>query len=86
MLEKKKLAKTSEKELHEIKIDNMPDKQFKVIIVNVLTGQEKEKNLDFQKRDKKQNKTKKQAQLKNTIIEMKHTLEGINSTLTDTEE
>ena len=41
MLQRKELKKTSEKELNETEICNIPDKEFKVIIIKILTWLDK---------------------------------------------
>ena len=41
MKKKKKQDKTTAKDLSEIEINNIPDKEFKVIIIKILTGLEK---------------------------------------------
>lgn len=56
-------------------MNNMSHKEFKVIIINMLTRLERrvEKQNFYRER-----KYKKESELKNTINEMKNTLEGIN--------
>ena len=48
ILQKKEQEKTSEKELNEMEISNMSDKEFKVIILKIRTWREEWKNSDLQ--------------------------------------
>ena len=88
MFQMKEQGKTSENELNKVKINNLPDKEFKVMIIKMLNelGRRRmdEHSEDFNK--EVENIKKNQAELKNTITEMKNALEGINSRLDDTEE
>lgn len=43
---RKEQDKTSEKDLNDMEISNLPDKKFKVIVINILT--ELEKKMDDQ--------------------------------------
>ena len=75
--------KTS-KELSEVEIDNLADKEFKVVIVNMI--KELRRRMDSQSEmleifNKELENMENQAEMRNTITEMKNTLEGINSRL-----
>ena len=75
-------GKITEKELNEMEIYNLPNLEFKVIIIKRLTGHERrvnEQNNNFDIEIK--NFKKSQSELKNTITKIKNTLEGINSRL-----
>lgn len=64
-----------------------PDKEFKVMIIKVLTGFEKKVdglNENFNK--KIETIKNKQLELKSTLIDRKNTLDGISSRLEDAEE
>lgn len=68
-----------------MKINDMPDKVLKVIIIKMLTkpGRRMDENSE------KFNKEKiffKKSELKNTITEMKNPLEGLNCLVKDAEE
>ena len=69
-------------ELSELEISNLPDKEFKVMIVNML--KELWRRIMNSENFNKElgNIRKNQTELKNTIMEIKmNTLEGINSSL-----
>ena len=87
MFQMKKQDTTSEKVLNETEINNLPDKLFKVMIIQMLT----KLGIKIDKHSKNFNKElenikKNQSELKNTITEMKNKLQGINGRLSDTEE
>ena len=77
-------------ELSEVEISNLPNKEFKVIIIKMF--KELRRRLDEQSEKLKvfnkelENIKRKQKEIKNIITEIKSTLEGINSRLDDTEE
>ena len=90
MFQKKEQDKTSEEELSEVEIGNLPKKEFKVMIVK-MTKELRRKNSDQNEKWEVFNKElenikNNQTEMKNTITEMKNTLERINSKLNDTEE
>ena len=69
-----------------MEVSNQPDKEFKTMVIKMLTGVERrvdELSKNFNKEMGEKKKTKPQS--KNTITEMKNTLEGTNSRLADTE-
>ena len=76
-----------EKTRNETEINNLPDKEFKELVIKMLTEVWKrihEHNENFNK--ELENIKKYQSELKNTITEMKNILKGINSRLGDTED
>lgn len=79
----KKNDKNSVKELNEIEISNLPDKELKVIVVKMFTksGEERIKKGEIQK--EVENFKKNQSELKNIIMEMKKIPEGISNRLDD---
>ena len=84
---KEQEKKTWKKIHNEIKINNLPDKKFKALVIRTLTELGKrmyEHSENFNK--ELENIEKNQSKLKNTITEMKMALEGTNSRLGDTEE
>ena len=87
MFQMKKQDITSEKELNKVEINNLPDKEFKVMIIKMLIKHRRRMDEHSEKFLKELENTKKnQTALKNTITKIKTTLEGINSRLEDTEE
>ena len=83
--------KTPEKQLNEVQIGNLPEKEFRIMIVNMIQdlGKRMEANIEkMQEMFKKhlEELKNKQTEMNNTITEMKTTLEGINSRITKAEE
>ena len=83
--------KTPEKQLNEVEIGNLPEKEFRIMIVKMIQGLGKrmeakiEKMQEMFKKELEEWKNK-QTEMNNTITEMKNTLEGINSRITEAEE
>ena len=81
--------KTPEKQLNEVEIGNLPEKEFRRMIVKMIQNlgkrMEAKKMQEIFNKDLEELKNK-QTDMKNTITEMKATLEGINSRITETEE
>jgi len=66
-----------------MEINNMPDREFKVMIVKILTGLKKRvEDIGDTLKEIKKN----QSQLKSTINEIKNTLDRINSRVQEAEE
>ena len=64
----------------------MPDREFKVMDIKILTGLEKRVEYLSETLNKKTgNIKKKQSEMKNSITEIKNTLDGINSRLEEAE-
>ena len=83
--------KTPEKQLNEVEIGNLPEKEFRRMIVKMIQDLRKRKEAKIEKMQEMFNKDleelkNKQAKINNTITEMKNTLEGINSRITEAEE
>ena len=83
----KEQEKTPDKTTNKTEINNLPDKEFKALVIRILTElgkriDEHSKNFSKELEYIKKN----QSELKNTITEMKNTLGGINSRLGDAEE
>ena len=77
--------KSLEKKKKEMEISNMPDKEFKEMIIRISTKLERwieelRENLNKELKGI----IKDQAELKNTITKMKNTLKGVNNILTNT--
>ena len=88
--------KTPEKQLNEVEIGNLPEKEFRIMIVNMIQDLRRtmeakiEKMQEMFNKDLEELKNKhleelniKQTEMSNTITEMKNTLEGINSRRTE---
>ena len=85
----KEQDKTPEKQLNEVEIGNLPEKEFRMI-VKMIQDLGKRMEAKIEKMQEMFNKDleelkNKQAEMNNTITEMKTTLEGINSRITETE-
>ena len=79
-LVKTKIPQTSERGPSETELTNLPERDFKIKIINML--KELHKNIQ----DPRENFKKERETLKNTVSEMKHTMEGFKSTLNEIEE
>ena len=87
----KEQDKTPEKQLNEVEIVNLPEKEFRTVIVKMIQDLGKTMEAKIEKMQEMFNKDleelkNKQTEMNNTIIEMKTTLEGINSRITEAEE
>ena len=74
--------KTPEKQLNEVEIGNLPEKEFRIMIVKMTKDLGKRKEAKIEKMQEMLNKDveklkNKQTEMNNTITEMKNTLEGI---------
>ena len=90
MSQMKEQNKTLEKQLNEVEIGNLPEKQFTIMIVKMIQDLRKRMEAKVKKMQEMFNKgleelKNKQTEMNNTI-EMKNTLERINSRITDAEE
>ena len=99
MYQMKEQDKTPEKQLSEVEIGNLPEKEFRIMIVKKIQDLRKRMEAKIKKvqemfnKDLEELKNKhleelknKQAEMNNTITEMKNTLEGISSRITEAEE
>ena len=80
-----------EKQLNEVEICNLPEKEFRIMIVKMIQDLGKTMDAKIEKMQEMFNKDleelkNKQAEMNNAITEMKTTLEGINSRITKAEE
>ena len=87
----KKQDKTPEKQLNEMEIGNLPEKEFTIMIVKMIQDLGKRMEAKIKKMQEMFNKDleelqSKQTEMNDTITEMKNTLEGINSRITEAEE
>ena len=83
--------KTPEKQQNEVEIGNLPEKEFRIMIVKMIQDLGKRMEAKVKKMQEMFNKDleelkNKQTERNNTITEMKNTLEGINSRITEGEE
>ena len=90
MYQMKEQDKTPEKQLNETEIGNPPEKEFRIMIVKMIQDLGKRMEAKIEKMKKMFNKDleelkNKQTEMNNTITEMKTTLGGINSRITEAE-
>ena len=91
MYQLKEQDKTPEKQLNEMETGNLPEKEFRIMIVKMIQDLGKRMEAKIEKMQEMFNKdleelNNKQTEMNNTITEMKTTLEGINSRITEAEE
>ena len=91
MYQMKEQEKTPEKQLNEVEIGNLPEKEFIIMIVKMIQDLGIRMEAKIEKMQEKINKDlqelkNKQTEMTNTITEMKTTLEGIDSRITEAEE
>ena len=91
MYQKKEQDKNPEKQLNEVEIGNIPEKEFRILIVKMIQDLGKRMEAKIEKMQEMFNKEleefkNKQTEMNNIITEMKTTLEGINSRITEAEE
>ena len=82
----KERDKTPEKQLNKVEIGNLPEKEFRIMIVKMIQDLGKRMESRTEKMQAMFNKDVeelKNKQVNNTITEMENTLEGINSRITD---
>ena len=90
MFQFKEQDKTLEEQLSEVEIGNLPEKEFRIMILKMIQELRKrmeariERMQEMFHRDLEELKNK-QTEMNNTIIEVKNTLEGINSRITEAE-
>ena len=82
--------KTSEKQLNDVEIGNLPEKEFRIMTAKMIQDlgkrmEAKIKKQEMFNKDLEELKDK-QSEMNNTITEMKNTLEGINSRISEAEE
>ena len=91
MYQMKEQDKTTEKQFNEMEIGNLPEKEFRIMIVKMIQDLVKRMEAKIEKMQEMFNKDleeskNKQTEINNTITEMKTTLEEINSRITEAEE
>lgn len=80
----KTMTNITARDVYETEIINMPDKEFKIMIINILTGHKKimKDVSETLNREMKMN----QSEMKNSISEIKNILDEINGKLEEAEE
>ena len=91
MYQMKEQDKTPEKQLNKVEIGNLPEKEFRIMIVKMIQDLRNRMQAKIEKMQEMFNKDleelkNKQTEMNNTITEMKTTLEGISSRITESEE
>ena len=91
MYQMKEQDKTPEKQLNEVEIGNLPEKEFRIVIVKMIRDLRKRMVAKIKKIQEMFNKDQeefknKQTEMNDTITEMKTTLEGIKSRITEAKE
>ena len=83
----KEQCKNLQDEINEDKIGNLPEKEFRIMIVKMIQnlGNRMEKIQETFNKDLEELKSKQKA-MNNTITEIKNTLEGVRSRITEAEE
>ena len=81
MYQMKEHDKTPEKQLNEVEIGNLPDKEFRIMIVKMIQDLGIRMEAKIEKMQEMFNKDleelkNKQTEMNNTITEMKNTLQG----------
>ena len=87
MLQMKEQGKKLQDQINEEEISNLPEKEFRVITVKMIQNlrSRMEKIQEIFNKDLEELKSK-QTMMNNTIYEIKNSLEGINSRITEAEE
>ena len=91
MYQMKEQDKTPERQLNEVEIGNLPEKEFRIMILKMIQNLGKRMEAKIEKMQEMFNKDleglkNKQTEMNNKITEMKNTLEGVNSRITEAEE
>ena len=91
MYQMKEWDKTPERQLNEVQIGNLPEKEFRKMIVKMIQDLGKRMQAKIEKMQEMFNKDweglkNKQTEMHNTITETKTTLQGINNRITEAEE
>ena len=77
--------KSQKKNLNEMKISNLLNKKFQLMIINLLNKLGRRRDEHNEKFNKELENIKNQTELKNIITEIKNAPEGINNILDDAE-
>ena len=79
----KEQDKITARDLSKMEVSNIPDREFKLMIIKILTGLEKGVQDISETLDKEMKKN--QSEMKNRINEMESTLDGIYTRLQEAE-
>ena len=84
-------GKNLQDQINEEEIDNLPEKEFRVMIVKMIQNLRNRVEAQIEKIQEMFNKDleelkNKQTMMNNTVTEMRNTLEGINSRITEADE
>ena len=87
----KEQGKILQDQINEEEIGNLPEKEFRVMIVKMIQNLRNRMEAWIEKMQEMFNKHQeelknKQTEMNSTITEMKNTLEGINNRITEAEE
>ena len=90
MYHMKEQDKTPEKQINEVEIGNLPEKEFRIMIVKMIQhlGKRMEANIEKMQEmfiKELEELKNKQTEMNNTITEMKWKIEGVNSRITEAE-
>ena len=91
MSQMKEQGKTLQDQINEEKMGNLPEKEFRVMMVKIIQNLGNRMEARIEKIQEMFNKDleelkNKQTEMNNTITERKNTLEGINNRITEAEE
>ena len=91
MSQMKKQGKNLQDQINEEELGNLPEKEFRVMIVKMIQNLRRRMEARIEKIQEMFNKDleelkNKQTEMNNTITEMKNTLEGISNIITEAEE
>ena len=84
MFQMKKQGKIPEKQLNEVEIGNLPETEFRIMIMKII--QDLWKRMEAKIEKMQEMFTKDIEEIKNKQTEMNNTVEGSNSRITETEE
>ena len=80
-------TRNTEVQINENEIGNLPEKEFRIMIVKMIKNLESKMEKMQESINKELEELKyKHTETNNTIIEIKNTLEGINSRISEAEE
>ena len=87
MLQMKEQGKNLQDQINEDEIDNLPEKEFRIMIVKMIQnlGNRMKRIQETFNKDLEELKSK-QTMMNNTITEIKNTLEGTSNRITEAEE
>ena len=82
----KEQTRNTEVQINEEEIGKLPEKEFRIMIVKMIKNLENKMEKMQESINKDLEESKKKAYQDNTITEIKNTLEGINSRISESEE